>query len=320
VAGSMIIDIPSVIFEGVSTNITDAGNKILYENPYLNIGDQIRYPDTHHGLANLDIKNMKGSGLVIAQNTRIVDMSLSAFRYCAAHGIYADGSDHNIFECDCNYNSLHGFGIIAANSYLTACKAFGNGQTDASYSGFYISDVDIHLLNAQAQNNKGHGISFVNSINCILTGSLCESNNTSEGSYAGLNLTNADKSTIVGNAFCNQNLVKQKYGAVVDDATSNSLIHSNTFYGNITLPMSISAVALAANSVRHNIGYITEASGSSTGTGSEQTIAHGLVAAPSKVAIVPTETGATVSAVWADATNIYATVTTGKAFNWSAEV
>jgi hypothetical protein len=149
---------------------------------------------------------------------------------------------------------------------------------------------------------------------------LCESNNTSEGSYAGLNLTNADKSTIVGNAFCNQNLVKQKYGAVVDDATSNSLIHSNTFYGNITLPMSISAVALAANSVRHNIGYITEASGSSTGTGSEQTIAHGLVAAPSKVAIVPTETGATVSAVWADATNIYATVTTGKAFNWSAEV
>jgi hypothetical protein len=33
VAGSMIIDIPSVIFEGVSTNITDAGNKILYENP-----------------------------------------------------------------------------------------------------------------------------------------------------------------------------------------------------------------------------------------------------------------------------------------------
>lgn len=33
VAGSMIIDIPSVIFEGVFTNITDAGNKILYENP-----------------------------------------------------------------------------------------------------------------------------------------------------------------------------------------------------------------------------------------------------------------------------------------------
>lgn len=60
--------------------------------------------------------------------------------------------------------------------------------------------------------------------------------------------------------------------------------------------------------------------GSSTGTGSEQTIAHGLVAAPSKVVIVPTETGATVSATWADATNIYATVTTGKAFNWSAEV
>ena len=41
------------------------------------------------------------------------------------------------------------------------------------------------------------------------------------------------------------------------------------------------------------------------------------VATPSKVVIVPMETGATVSAVWADATNIYATVTTGKAFNRS---
>ena len=64
----------------------------------------------------------------------------------------------------------------------------------------------------------------------------------------------------------------------------------------------------------YKIAYYSN-SGSFNGTGSEQTIAHGLVAAPSKVVIVPMETGATVSAVWADATNIYATVTTGKAFN-----
>lgn len=60
--------------------------------------------------------------------------------------------------------------------------------------------------------------------------------------------------------------------------------------------------------------------GTSTGTGSEQTIAHDLSATPSRVSVVPTETGATVSAVWADATNLHATVTSGKAYAWSAEV
>jgi len=69
----------------------------------------------------------------------------------------------------------------------------------------------------------------------------------------------------------------------------------------------------------HKIVYYSN-SGSFNGTGSEQMIAHWLVSAPSKVAIVPTKTGTTVSAVWADTTNIYATVTTGKAVNWSAEV
>lgn len=68
-----------------------------------------------------------------------------------------------------------------------------------------------------------------------------------------------------------------------------------------------------------NVNFGLQATGTSTGTGSEQTIAHGLRAAPSRVSVTPTVTGATVSAVWADATNLYATVTTDKAYAWSAE-
>ena len=67
-------------------------------------------------------------------------------------------------------------------------------------------------------------------------------------------------------------------------------------------------------------GLNNKSSGSSTGTGAEQTIAHGLIAAPSKVVIVPTVTDGLVVKVWADTANIYPTVTSGKAFNWSAEV
>lgn len=69
-----------------------------------------------------------------------------------------------------------------------------------------------------------------------------------------------------------------------------------------------------------NYGYVTENNGTSTGTGAEQTIAHGLVGVPDRVNFVPTVTGATVSGWWADATNIYVTVTSGKTYNWFAEI
>jgi hypothetical protein len=57
-------------------------------------------------------------------------------------------------------------------------------------------------------------------------------------------------------------------------------------------------------------------SGTSTGTGAAQTIAHGLAAKPTMVSIVPDATGTSVS-VYADATNIYPTVTNAKTYSWS---
>lgn len=60
-------------------------------------------------------------------------------------------------------------------------------------------------------------------------------------------------------------------------------------------------------------------SGSSTGTGSEQTIAHSLGATPTMVKIYIPITGE-LGGARADGTNIYPTVETGTAFNWTAEV
>ena len=71
--------------------------------------------------------------------------------------------------------------------------------------------------------------------------------------------------------------------------------------------------------IKRNFGYVTESKGSGTGNGAEQTIAHGLAQIPNNVSVVPTVTGATVTSVWADATNIYCTVTNGKTYNWTAE-
>ena len=70
--------------------------------------------------------------------------------------------------------------------------------------------------------------------------------------------------------------------------------------------------------------YADYARGSSTGTGSEQTIAHGLSAKPTVVKVYPTEDPAGTVISWgspaADATNIYPIVTSGKDFVWEAIV
>jgi hypothetical protein len=60
--------------------------------------------------------------------------------------------------------------------------------------------------------------------------------------------------------------------------------------------------------------------GTSEGTGSNQQISHGLGASPNIVSIVPTESGATVSGLYVDSTNINVTVTSGKDFGWFAGV
>ena len=68
-------------------------------------------------------------------------------------------------------------------------------------------------------------------------------------------------------------------------------------------------------------GFKTENRGTSTGTGAQQTIAHGLGITPNIVYITPTATGAveTSQTAAADATNIYLTVTNLKTYQWHAQ-
>lgn len=74
--------------------------------------------------------------------------------------------------------------------------------------------------------------------------------------------------------------------------------------------------------IHHNTGYTTENFGSSTGTGSEQTIAHGLSAIPTGCkAWIKYLVGTRyiTEMVPFDATNIYPTVETGVAYEWRIE-
>ena len=62
--------------------------------------------------------------------------------------------------------------------------------------------------------------------------------------------------------------------------------------------------------------------GSGTGNGSQQTIAHGLSGAPNRIRVWPTGDPSGVGIVInsSDATNIYVTVTNGKGYIWEAGI
>ena len=101
--------------------------------------------------------------------------------------------------------------------------------------------------------------------------------------------------------------------AITNFYITNSFLKAGTqgfFYGDTSLA-----------TIRYNKGYITENWGSSTGTGSQQTIAHGLSATPTVVNISGDTTNVNgFQSAAADATNIYITADTGEAYHWEAKV
>jgi hypothetical protein len=77
---------------------------------------------------------------------------------------------------------------------------------------------------------------------------------------------------------------------------------------------------VGANSIlARNQGYVTENSGTSTGTGAQQTIPHGLSATPDRVQLTDLSSGANVyQSAAPNGTNIYVTAVSGKDYMWSA--
>jgi len=105
--------------------------------------------------------------------------------------------------------------------------------------------------------------------------------------------------------------------------SSETVIVNSTFDSDLAPKLYYLNSALAGVPTVHGlVGYNgkTENSGTDTGNGAQQTIAHGLIVQPNSVSVIPDVTGTTVTSIWADATNIYCTVTNGKAYHWSAKI
>jgi hypothetical protein len=107
-------------------------------------------------------------------------------------------------------------------------------------------------------------------------------------------------------------------GPAINGAASMLMFNSNRIRNPGAVVLGTSAAASAGT--RNNSGFTTENSGSSTGTGSQQTIAHGLGFTPTPAQIALIAGSATASPYHSaapDATNIYVTATTGQAWYWA---
>ena len=127
-------------------------------------------------------------------------------------------------------------------------------------------------------------------------------------------LTNSEVSN---NKFLGSRLPAR--GIYLQTGSSTNRIFENTFSGLSS--GGIITGTLTGTKIQFNIGYATDNSGTSTGTGSQQVIAHGLAQIPNRVFLTNEDNGANPyqSAV-ADATNIYITAVNGKKYQWEVKV
>ena len=233
------------------------------------------------------------------------------------HGINITNSSGVIASRNrCNGNSSIGlsFGIgcddfVASKNILTS-NGLSNLSVDCTPAGGGHIDVNYSLVtNICKSSIGGHGIYIQNSDKGDLIGNICMSN-----SLAGI-LVNGANVKIVGGK-CEDNTNEAIYiastGFVIDGVTLADGISGIIYF----------AVPASTGIICNCPGYPTDASGSSTGTGSEQPIPHGLAAIPTgckawKKIEYPVGSGRYITIdIPYDATNVYPTVDNGVAFVW----
>ena len=218
------------------------------------------------------------------------------------------------------YNDIEGF-EIANNLFVNCDKAIVLATVS---SGTTLRRVQItnnsfsHLGEQLGANLAGFGI-WNNNVGTIYDQFLISGNifydieSLVTAAISGV-LTNCE---ISNNKFLGSRLPAG--GIELQTGSSANRIFENTFNG-----LSSGGIiygTLTGTKIQFNIGYVTDNSGTSTGTGAQQTIAHGLAATPNRVFLTNESSGANpYQSATADSSNIYITAVNGKKYQWKAEI
>jgi len=304
-----------------------------YEGIYLKTGEGYAGPCTNCKLLYNNSYSNGRMGISIESSANSL-VSGNIIHDNVSSGLHMEGTDYKPARILNNHIydngargilvTTNGYGaIIAHNEITTGADANMEAIFAGSSMQYPLTIVGNRIYGA----TSSPGI-YVVGDNTSIVG------NDIYGCYRGLSLV-SDYTRVVGNTITNNSTGAIYTGStgysycriIGNDLSDNTtLFEGNSTYGsgnnifafnNLTNTTSIWEKAPTSKYL-YNDGYVTYSSGSSTGTGGSQTIAHGLSVTPTEVVFTPTASGAAVSAWYADATNIYVTVTNGKTYNWVA--
>jgi parallel beta-helix repeat protein len=250
---------------------------------------------------------------------------IGCWNYKCDVGIKAVGNDYNLIT---GYHTVQdglpgSYGIVLEDSNynnISACNFVEPGRGIVLEHSSYNTLQGLQIHNAQKE-----AIDFRGSTTNVLTGSTLRcASQAAANTYNSINLKSLDSvhskyNLFVGNIISSIPPNGAKYGISEEDANqNNNVISRNVFSGATTGEIHVLG---SETIVDGNPGHVTKNSGNSTGTGAQQTIAHGLVAAPTKAILWNIENGANAyQSASADATNIYITAVINLDYGWEAEV
>ena len=184
------------------------------------------------------------------------------------------------------------------------------------------------ISNSYVNSNKKHGIYFQGVTKAIISSSeICDNSGETSNTFDGIYLedsgaTPSSYNQIIGCDLSDKSITPaQRYGINLQGNSDYILIPNNIFHNNYSGSINIGASVGSHNIIKDNIGYINQNFGTSTGTGAQQTIAHGLAKTPTKVILWNIEDGANpYQSAAADGTNIKITAVINQDYGWEAEV
>lgn len=276
--------------------------------------------EQNHVVENVIIEDMDDYGVladvtVTADCIRNIHFNKVVTKNCDLSGFHYTITDSFFTDCVSLENGNAGFYSRGGCNSHKGCAAYGN-----SWAGFDFSEGQRETYtNCEGSNNQQSGFQSGGATNSHrFVGCWGHENGQDAGVWAGLYLTSPTDVIITGCSFFTS---PQEYGIYLSDPT-RCLVEDNNVYGNAVAGIYLTG-SVTNCIIRDNVGFVTENSGYSTGTGAQQTIAHGCNFTPTESEVFLSErtTGGALAKQTAapDATNIYITATTDKDYNWKVE-
>lgn len=187
------------------------------------------------------------------------------------------------------------------------------GSVGDPYEFYGFSDNTYENLKISI-NFQGHSSNVIRMCD-VINDKFYDSKTTVEAGQTFVKLNQHTRANRIG--FCELRPKANSHAIGIDDdcanaAMPNEITHSTFINFDNT---SVTIQHTAKTRISHNIGFVTENFGSSTGTGEEQTIPHGLAGTPTYVFLSPPATNAYESSS-ADGTNIYVTADVGEDYHY----